>query len=946
MAEPTLAEFEQMLGGGQPAQEPAPLEPITLVPATQAALDKSTKALESSRFVVSKPDKGDTDSLLKLGARPGVPFDAESGISFMQRLRNSFQPTKEDEIKALESAYGKGSVRQNAFGWLIVTKPGRDGKPTDTLVDPVGGDIGDLAAALTELPAMVGGGLALKGAKFAPGILNAAKNLARVTGGALAGRAVSDTVTRGLEGEPVQPGEIAARRGTEAVLDLGFGTVMGVGGKVASQLITPMGGQGPLQAVGLAARDRLGKQTGIYLEMTPAEMTGSQFLMRAEAMEMNKPGASAAFEEIFRTKQRQIAEIQDTILGGAVPDEELAGQRAMAALGSKTAPLEQNVQRAAAATGQAATAELKGAIGGPVDKTALGAGIRQRATELREEFQTQADTLYNEVFADPLTQSKNIPGTPLAKEADTLIAELPTIEKRVSEVGFDTYGSPIEVSKTKQEVLKEFVPEKLLPKLRALQDSRGQQFRLDELMAMRREVDNDIALGESIPGVQTRYLSKVRGMLTQRIKTGLDELSPALRVKWEKANDFYAKEVSKFKRAGITELFKDPEQAGYLGETAIVDRVTSGGTKAQDTYRAYREFFGANSPEVKGVQQAIRDDVFGLDRIEGQVDAKGFISRLTALAKDAPDAFDDAFGSSAAGLRNAARALRVSRGDTLPEEELMSALGSGNLSAQKLQDMLSAEATKTQAYRNELVRAIGEGNLKPDTLKPTELVNRLVFKKDTQPTDLQGLLGYISDRPDILEDVRRLTFKKVLDDATILHKTTGTKVLSGDALEETLNDPNMRKRLEITMGNGTLQSLSDLKDVLKLGSSVQTAAKTAGGMQTGAQIAGLVETGALKYVDRAIKNFVIASIYTTPKAKAYFANTRLSRQGKSDLVNALVVSAPFVLDLIETFGEGRARKAAQQIGQSVQRASQEGGEPLGTQPAPEPSVEEFEQMLK
>ena len=96
------------------------------------------------------------DFATKMGARPGVPFDSTSGISFMSRLRAAAQPTPAEEEKALKAAYGEDKVRRNQFGYLVVTKPGADGKPVDTLADPIGLDIGDAAALVGELPKIVG----------------------------------------------------------------------------------------------------------------------------------------------------------------------------------------------------------------------------------------------------------------------------------------------------------------------------------------------------------------------------------------------------------------------------------------------------------------------------------------------------------------------------------------------------------------------------------------------------------------------------------------------------------------------------------------------------------------------------------------------------------------------------------------------------------------------
>lgn len=936
------AQFMERLGM-TPTPAPTNAVPLakelTLAPLSADALNKQTEALQSGQMDVSAST---SDFSAKIGARPGVPMDMESGISFMERLRTSFQPTPDEEVKALEAAYGPGKVRRNQYGWLIVEKPGADGKPTDVLVDPIGVDFGDLATIASVAPELAGGAVgALKLGSRAPGVLNAFKTLVGMAAGTAAAGAAKDTAVRVAESEPVQLGETAKRRGVGAGVDVAIGGTLGTAAKVVGKASSPFSNIGEIQFKARDAQRFFKDKYGVSLNLTPAEATGNSFLVRAESMEMQKPGASVPFEKLLKEREAQLTDLQRLALGGGVPDEEAAGQRALAALGAKTAPLEQNVQRAASATATTAQSELTAGIGAPVDKTQVGQAIRSRAEGLRTEFQVESKRLYDDVFNDPLTQTKNISGDELARDAGRLIDRLPSVKKQVPTGVLLPSGAP---AMTTQDVtLKEFVPDGVMAKLDALRQGKGQQFRLDELMQMRREVDNAIAQGEAIPGYQTKNLTEIRSFLTDRISTGLKGLSPDLLNKWKTANDFYAKEVGKFKKAGIAEIFRDPEQGSYLGETALVDRVTGGGSKAQDVYRSYKEFFGATSPEVQGIQQAVRDEVFGRDRIEGFVDAKGFAKRITQLAKDAPTAFEDAFGPNAASLRNSARALEAAQGGTIPEQELVAAVNSGNLSGRKLQEMLAAQAMKDKAYRNELVKSVSEGNLKPDTIKPTEFVNRMVFAKGTQPEDLRGVVGLLQDRPEVLEDIRRLTFQKVLDDATSV-APTGKRTLVANDIEKTLSDENMVKRLQTALGSSTYEDLVRLKDFLKPGAVVQQAAKSAGGLSAGAQVSALVETGALRYVDRAIKNFFIATVYTTRPIRALISNNVIGPDEQARLVNYVIASTPFLEAVTREFTEEGARKTISALKQSIDRFSTESGA-QGTNAAPSTPREQFMRRL-
>lgn len=962
MPEPTFNEFLQSVGGTSPsvstnpATAPAPAssqDAGPLLPATQEALAKAAQVAQANRLPKVEPvSRFDDNWAAKLGARSGVPFDTQTGVPFMTRLRMARQPTPAEEETALKAAYPNGNVRRNSYGWLVVTKPGPDGKPTDVLADPIGLDIGDAANVLASLHTMLGGAIGgAGGAKLVaqPGLWKSLVTIVGMaTGGAVAG-AAGDVIVRSdeggpggaNEGQPIQPGEIAARRGIGAAKDAALGAAVGAGAKVFTTLVSPLtGSMGPLQFDSKAAQQYFKAKYGISLQQTPGEATGNSFLQHAEALEATKPGASMPFERLYKQREESLGELQRVALGGAVPDEEAAGQRALNAIGAQIAPIQQDVERSAFQTGQAASGELLAGTGTGVDKTAVGGVLRAGAERMRSSFQGQADALYDQVRSNPLVKFKNISGDPLATDATDLLAKLPSTEKVVAGPILGPNGVPVTL--TKKEPLKEFVPDGILAKLNALRQGRGQQFRLDELMQMRREVDNSIAQGEAIPGVQTHYLQQIRNTLTGRIETGLNDLDPKLLTDWQKANDFYAANVGRFKRAGISQMFRDPEQLNYQEDTELAKRATTN----PDTYAAYKDFFGPNSPEIGLVHQSIRDDVLGQTPLSSTIDSAGFVRRIDELAKNNPTALVDAYGADTAKqLRASANALRASQGGNLPANELQEAISSSNVSGQRLLDMQAAQSTKDMAYRNGLVRAIGEGNFKPDTIKPTELVDRMVFRSDTQPTDLRKVTDMLQTRPDVLEDLRRLTFKRVLDNATVFNAKTGNTMLNAMDLDAALKDPNLNKRLATVLGPSNYEDMAKLRDFLMPGSMTSNAYKAAGGLGAGQQIANLVERGPLRFLPQAIKNFVTSTIYTTPPLRAYLSNTLLGPESKSAIANTMIASTPFLEAAIKTYGEGKsARRIVGEIKSAIDDAVK--GNPGDAHlPQREPTMEEFMQSI-
>lgn len=925
MPDPTLDEFKQMVG----EPDSTNTDTITLAPATQAALDESSRKLAASRMEPVEPTSAmqTPDFATKMGARPGVPFDSTSGISFMSRLRAAAQPTPAEEEKALKAAYPNGNVRRNQFGYLVVTKQGPDGKPVDVLADPIGLDIGDAAALIGELPKLAGAIFGSAGASklpIAPGFWKSLASLVGMAGGGAAGGASQDVITRLLEGSDIQPSEIATRRGEGAVADAALGTALAAGTKAATLVVSPLAGSAGLpQTQARLAQAALKGKHGVEIELTPAELTGNAFLGRAEAMEMNKPGSQTVFQSIMKRREEAVTKLRNIITGGAVPDEEAAGQRALAALGEKTAPLTQNVEKAAQEAIDIANNEIISKTGAPVDKAIVGKAIDLGAKAQREAFETAESAKWNALTSDPAFTAPIIKPVKLESEVRDFLKTLPKVRKTVEEPTFDTYGNP-----TAKQVVKDVpVDTPIRPKLEEFASKlSGGKVSLNDLKGMRTDVGDALKGGEALTGVRDGRLSRLYSLLTDSIENGLDQVGKSpLKQAWTDAVAFTKAGHARFDRAGIAELFREPINA--IGPHSLVDRAIT----SPDTYNAYKEFFGPTSTQVKGVQQAIRDQTLGLSDLSPSISAQSFISRLEALPQSIRQ---DVFGADAAKLRAAAQALRVAGGETLPAAELKEMMKSGNLSAGAIDKLITAQVGKSEAYRNELVKAVSEGNFKPDSIKATEFVDRMVFNKKTQPRDLSEITAMLHDRPEVLEDMRRLTFNRLLDDATVV-SPSGTRVINGAKLSDALKDSQMVKRLKTALGASTFEDISNLADVLGPSATVHKAALTAGAFGGGAQTAQIVEHGSWAYVDRAIKNFVIAYAYTAPAARQYLGNQAIPTAVANKAVNAMIASTPFLEALGKQFGS-RAERAAQQL-----NAATSGKAPQATEGDTMPSREEF-----
>lgn len=919
---------------GEAAQEAQAPEPISLLPASEETLRKIGAAATAQRLATPtqvEPSKWDT--LAQLGARPGVPFDTASGVPFRVRVAAEKEPTEDEKLASYKIAYGDENVRRNKFGQIIVTMTDEKGKTVDRLANPLGLDASDLATFAASMPEVAGGILPLiatRGATLGPGFWKALGTLGLTTAGAEMGGAAKDMYQRWLRGEGPNVPEVAQRHAVSGTYGLITGGALGAGGFVLGRAVSPFNARGRLQLNAAAGRDLLNERYGTKLALSAAEETGSPILAAGEALESQKPGSRSGFA-MFREKVQAEIDKLRKIATGEMTDEEAAGRQVLDKLEDALAPLNFDVESAAQEARKAASEAIRTTIGAPIDKVTVGRAIELGAKARKGVFDLVNQRNYDAFYDNPLARQRIIGGADLKAAVDNMLEELPAVDRTVQVLTglVNAQNQPIFTQGTRTIPVSTPVRERLEEISAKLANGK---ISINDLKQIRTDVDNAIKTGEAVPGVKEGRLKHYYSALTDAIESGLKDIGdPTLTGAWKTATGYYKANVDQFEKAGIAELFRDPINA--IGPTEMVERALG----SPDTYAAYKEFFGAASPQIRGVQKAARDKVLQLGNLGKSIDAADFARRLEALDSASPQLLQDAFGANAEMLRKEALVMMKAQGQSLPVEELNQALASGTISAGKLRDMLQAETRRAEAYRNTLVRELSEGILKPEKIKPTQVVDRLVFNRNTQPAELEELMRVAGKSPQVQEDLRRLTFKKALDSATIVDPKTGGDVLSGLELHNMLADPNMVKRLKTVLGEWSYDDLVAIKDFLLPGIRSQEAFRSAGGLVAGSQINQLLGHGDLKAIPQFVKNFVLSVAYTSEPVRRALSNQVLGREGKALAVNLAIASEPFVKALARTFTVDKAKEAQATIkghlDQMVYRDPQSG------QPGPSPQGE-------
>lgn len=909
-----------------------------------------------------------------------VPLDIESGIDPWTRSMLSFRRTQDDQLAYLEKKYGKGSVRMSSDGVPIVRViDSQTKKPKDVRATEMGMSLKDFLDLSGQVPEIAGGILAARfggGAGAAEkGVIPRLGNILSMSVGQEAVGGVKDATVRGIDDQPVNFEEIAKSRASMLPIDVAAGAGIGaIGGMVkgGSRLISPFANP---NEVTTQFRDAVKyfKDKGIELPMTPGEASGSSLLLRTEAMARQLPGSSGVMKDIVEKQNAAMARIQKTAMGlpldattSSLPTDEQAGKKAISALGDKVAPFEEQKATAKEELAQTGTKEIESALqtGAPVDVPKLGQQLRKSALSKREVFQAQSAADYGKVYEHPLANQYVLSADKLSTDAKGLLAKLPAPESITeTPTGItDRYGNEILRDEAGSKIMRNFVPPNVLTKLNDLAALKGGKFRLGDLLKMRTDVANDIAQGEAIPGMNTHYLSQIKGMIDDTLKGELGKY-PELKNLWQTANDNYAKGVQPFQKTGISELYKEQGQGGYVGDTQAVERAMGSG-KGQDMFAAYKEFFGEQSPEYQGLKRAVVDKLLGTSRNteNALIDPRAFLRNLGNLATASPNTVKDVFGNKLTDLVNigqimtatdsadrfAASGYDKALAQHIPVKDLMSMIARGEPTSLKLMNLIATEKAAGVVYRNSVLKQIAKGTFTGDSVKPSQFIR--YFSTQAEPTDVHQVISMLGDKPAVLQDIRSKVAQDIFDRAYPTAQSIDNpallsgepRVLSQQGLQNALGDATQRERYKAILGADTYQDIQNLTKYLAPRGIGERAFSAAGGLSAGQQIAGLIQKGDLKYLAQGAKNWLMAQMYTHPTIRAWASNTAMPTVYTSGFTRYLIASTPIVQAAYKEFGEKRAKEMMAEANASIDRvASENQGKPMDDQQR----MEQYQKML-
>tara|TARA_R110002153_G_C13309566_1_gene496311 strand:+ start:27 stop:2669 length:2643 start_codon:yes stop_codon:yes gene_type:complete len=693
--------------------------------------------------------------------------DVTQGMGTYGRFKLSFQPTEKDKVKHLEDTYGRENIRAAEVGgkMKILYRDDQETGGKFRAVDEEGVSLadffGDTAGYVPEIGGAIAGGI--KGAALGTlaggpvgtvvgGVLGAA-------GGGFATAAAQDVATRAVSDEDIQLGEIAGRRGKEALI----GGVADVALLGAGRALRPLIRS---KLTGDVSAEAFAKVAGDLPEgsLTPRMMQGDKALTRELGLEDQINGrVGDARQAISDAANREIGQVSTeafekfTVRATKERDELLqsvpAGNKKLADQVEKQ--YQDKLNRFGAGEGR-----VVADIGDEIIKDSVEPALK--ASRAKK----------NGLYARFDAEDARTGGIFTAEQVDDRFASVINANGLKNTQGVESVRKQIQADAEmgKKYTLKE----------------------VDDLISNVTDAMPDGVLKSRTAQQVAAQLSDSLGTMVKRKAKQYPELNNA----WKEANAYYKDTYTTFGRGGIGGATKDASGQAVLSGQGFIKSILSDPRQIKNLTAIAKE--GGISPSVlKGRLK------------EAFLTSKGVQKgKPLTLSADDRGVVQELWGKS--GLK---RLEKIEKGMKASPEDLDAYLGAMSdkqaSAARKTLVANAKEAAKLDDFKqNSMLKKMVAGDL--PTENPEEISRAFLKASKSQR---KQILGRMSDEPAALADLRSMVGSDLLT-ADLLNSgvknAIGENVFNGKAVLDKLT----RKKAAYVdaLGRKEYQKLVDLAD--------------------------------------------------------------------------------------------------------------------------------------
>lgn len=886
---------------------------------------------------------------------PGIPLDVQSGADALTRLRLGAERNKLQQLEKLREQYGD-AVRMDKEGrWIVRTE--QDGRPKDVLVDEEAMTVKDLADVAHKAPALALSIMATKGlpagAIFKSAVMGAL--------GWAGGEAAVDVAARVGRPGQLQPGEIATKRGGQAILDTAFGygigrtiNAMGTLGRLlrmASSDAPTMLGEGATAV----ARQRVeqGRQatqtlTGVRLEPTLGELTGNPVIQRLEAFFSNIPLARGF---ILRNIERRMANeraIQIELFkmaGGGVadlPDVTRLGEDVVAALGGKLRGLSAQADELAGTVRREATETLTEPLeqitGAPLSASSFGSRMIRRGEAQLASFKGRAEELYD--------QFRNLP------EANQPLFDAMPVQNRAAALKDEL------VKNMQGGVEKALAPTGVTAQLDAI-DRLPSDMSYFDLVKLRNSIYDRIGSPEPISSRGERILKDVGASITKELQTQGPKVFGQNWKLVENATRYYRENVETFYQKGIVGMLKPRTEAGAIDPERIASNLLAGGKGSVTTYNTFRDFF-EKSGAVKDMNRLLRDQIIdtGTDKATGLIKLEDLGA---AVGKLEPEIVRSLYGvpktellrsvqEAQVGLRSIGKFGSVPERGTqaaVEAEALKEALASGTVKSGALKALVTTTAELERTYHTELVKALTQGDTRLIEAAPEKFVRSFLLNPATTEKAAQNAMQHLVATGDdlLVGDVRRLYLADLFksgaasaagDVQQLVSMQTGSPLrnLDPQKFAVVLENEAVQKRMNMILGPELAKGVREFGIALSGRAGRDAAATTTASFVGGSYTHQIIQLlggrwGAIKSLPDLAQYRVMSYLLTHPDSiKTLRTLANAVPQDVGAVAKAMTLTPEFAHALAS---DSTTPEEAAQVTQEIQQWATQQGEPNAPQ---------------
>lgn len=877
------------------------------------------------------------------------------GVDPWKRFLYGNMATPEAQRLFMENNYGAENEGWYTLADMFGNPTNRTVVRTDggeTLFNPPGLDWGDAAEMGAMVPGTVGGvagGFASLPAYVAgPVVGGVASALASTFGYEAVDEAVKRLFEENRQAEPDIIGDVLPRAAQEGLVDLIMGGAMGAGLSLANKaknVVTAPFARSASDPLATEYRDAAGRlrEQGYDINPLASEEGAGGFVPRMEGILEKLPGSAEAMQAHRELGDAEISRFQQDMVGGANPN--VAGRNAVSDLqGQQDALIANRDARLSGVDDQLAQrqTDLTTRQGPDVSAQQAGSAMRSGFEQRREQFRTEANTLYNTARnmpggQDPIVSMAGVKGV-VADIRDNLPPD--AMRTETLDTGLlDASGRPItrEVQ-TGGDASSQFTPDGLKRFLTGVDDI-ADNITPDQARQMRVIVDDALENNNVLPGVPEHYLGQLRSALTRAMdeapqNAGNQELADALSA----ANNFYRDNIDQFHRKGVANVFRGPTQPGFTEDNQLVQRLLAGRGNP-GLIASTRNTLGADSPQWAATRRNAMEQILDTGRnktLYGRnvVDVDNFIGRLNQLDDEV---LTELFGvADAQQLRNLA--VDISNRTKYLDADALSTQGDGNILA-ALQGAAADNDALMREYRNDVIgpflrdEAGAAAKVNSDELVPW-------LYRSASPDDIRLVMGKLS--PERRSEVERGVVADIVESAiaksqdgiqAVRRLVSGeTAPASGDDIAAIMGvggDSAARQqqaRIAELLPPEVRQNLQDLAVITARRQERDATTSAVGGLAAGAAVSGMMRDP-VTAASSAVNARIVAAIVTSPGFRKWVTNTRRTSVDPTVMAGTIAISPPVMKAMggtLSEFSQGELQAAADWLNSGVSQLNEAG----------------------